>query len=387
MARTTPTSCPAWARPNTLLVFGYIVTRGAGVTQAAATPRNGCTIISGDSGDGGRSEGNTRGAAAAAAARAIARRGAAEKFYEPPRNPTNGNGACRVHNLVLCELENGVCEATVEMGARRHVGPAETCPVRHLLKHTMLLAQCAVALLNHGSDRRHAASSVIDASGDSSTKSPETRLQHPDDSTQHVVYIIGGQSQASGKGLTSELSKEEKDRATALGRRVVVVFPKVDLDPEQLAELLDSLKEGYNSNSALQNDPRVGRTVKIPDDPRIRPGSASLGEIAHGSEGCLFGPEVGFGLRMAEAMPLRKITIIKVTWPGINITMYQQRLYPTVLSALRRFEDAHGKFELGGMLWLQGEADIGNQDADFLSTNRTVRLALLKHRQPNPQPP
>eukprot|EP00964_Phaeocystis_antarctica_P058907 scaffold34958_cov63-Phaeocystis_antarctica.AAC.7 len=221
----------------------------------------------------------------------------------------------------------------------------------------MLFAQCAFALLNHGSDRRHAASSVIDASGDSSTKSPETRLQHPDDSTQHVVYIIGGQSQASGKGLTSELSKEEKARATALGRRVVVVFPKVDLDPEQLAELLDSLKEGYNSNSALQNDPRVGRTVKIPDDPRIRPGSASLGEIAHGSEGCLFGPEVGFGLRMAEAMPLRKITIIKVTWPGINITMYQQRLYPTVLSALRRFEEAHGKFELGGRRLSQHEYD------------------------------
>ena len=174
--------------------------------------------------------------------------------------------------------------------------------------------------------------------------------------TGRIVYIIGGQSQASGKGLTSELTDDERDRAAALGQRVVVEYPKLDIEPEQLAELLDALKRDYRSNSVLQNDPRVGRTakisdtVKISDDPRIKPGSSSLGEIASGSQGGTFGPEVGFGLRMAEAMPSRNITIIKVSWPGVDMPTFVRALYPTVLSSLQRFEEAHGKFELGGML-------------------------------------
>ena len=258
--------------------------------------------------------------------------------------------------------------------------------------HMLLLSQCAVSLLNHGSDFRHAASSVIDAKGDDmrSNGRPEvavtpnrtiTLSSGTSPETGRIVYIIGGQSQASGKGLTSELTDDERDRAAALGQRVVVEYPKLDIEPEQLAELLDALKRDYNSNSVLQNDPRVGRTakisdtVKISDDPRIKPGSSSLGEIASGSQGGTFGPELGFGLRMAEAMPSRNITIIKVSWPGVDMPTFVRALYPTVLSSLQRFEEAHGKFELGGMLWLHGEFDAGFNEPDFLSTKATVRLA------------
>ena len=257
----------------------------------------------------------------------------------------------------------------------------------------VLLAQFAVSLLNHGSDLRHATSSVIDAKGDDvqSSGRPEAALT-PKRMTAfssgmpsepgRIVYIVGGQSQASGKGLTSELTDDERDRAAALGHRVVVEYPKLDIKPDQLAELLDALKEDYNSNSVdynsnsvLQNDPRVGRAAKISDDPRIKPGSSTLGEVASGSQGGTFGPEVGFGLRMAEAMPSRNITIIKVSWPGVNMSTYVRSLYPTVLSSLQRFEEAHGEFELGGMLWLHGEFDAGFNEPDFLSTNTTVRLA------------
>ena len=264
----------------------------------------------------------------------------------------------------------------------------------------MLLAQCAVSLLSHGSDRRHAASSVLDAKGDDlrSSGRPDVAvtpnrtitlftdgISHE---TGHIVYIIGGQSQASGKGLTNELTDEERDRAAALGRRVVVEYPKLDIEPEQLTELKDALKKDYMSNSAPQNDPRVGRTAKIAsrihDDPRIKPGSSSLGEIASGSQGGTFGPEVSFGLRVAEAMPFRNITIIKVSWPGVDMSTYVRVLYPTVLSSLRRVREAHGKFELGGMVWLHGEFDAGFNEPDFLSTRATVSLATRTPAAQNP---
>ena len=254
---------------------------------------------------------------------------------------------------------------------------------------TMLLAPCAVSLLSRGSDLRHAASAVLDAKGDGMRSSgrPEvavtpnrtiTLSSGTSPETGGIVYIIGGQSQASGKALTNELTDDERDRAAALGHRVVVEYPKLDIEPGQLAELADALKKDYNSNSAPQKDPRVGRTKRIShhprisDDPRIKPGSWTLGEIASGSQGGTFGPEIGFGLRMAEAMPSQNITIIKVSWPGVNMPVYVRALYPTVLSSLQRFEESHGKFELGGMLWLHGEFDAGFNEPDFLSTKKTV---------------
>jgi len=256
---------------------------------------------------------------------------------------------------------------------------------------SMLLAQCAVSLLSHGSDRQHGASSVLDAKGDDLRSSgrpdvavtPNRTITLFTDGISHetgrIVYIIGGQSQASGKGLTNELTDDERDRAAALGRRVMVEYPKLDIEPEQLTELKDALKKDYMSNSAPQNDPRVGRTAKIAsrihDDPRIKPGSSTLGEIASGSQGGTFGPEVSFGLRMAEAMPFRNITVIKVSWPGVDMPTYVRALYPTVLSSLQRFGEAHGKFELGGMVWLHGEFDAGCNEPDFLSTRATYPAA------------
>ena len=279
-----------------------------------------------------------------------------------------------------------------------------------LLQRAMLLAQCTVSLtrgqasgeLHESSGNRHAANSVINANGDDMRLSgPGAMALTPNGTTAYstisgskvssetrIVYLIGGQSQASGKGLTSELTNDERDRAAALGHRVVVLYPKMDLNPEHHAELSDALEEEHRvgggswrrRNSVLQSDPHTELAARISHDPRIEPGASTLGEIASGSKGCTFGPEVSFGLRMAEAMPSRRITIIKVSWPGLNITTYRRALYPTVLSSLRRFEEAHGKFELGGMLWLHGEFDAGFNEPDFLSTNVTVSLALLEPR-------
>ena len=202
--------------------------------------------------------------------------------------------------------------------------------------------------------------------------------------TQHVVYIIGGQSQAAGKGLTNELTSKERDRASALGDRVIVEYPSVsrDIDPGLLEELDDALRADHNMPS-VHEDPRTVRTVDRNRDCRISPGSWYLGEVANGSKGCTFGPEIGFGIRIAEAMPNRRITILKVSWPGVDIITWRKALYPTVLSSLRRFKENHGEFVLGGMLWLHGEYDSGLNEPDFLSTNVTVSIMITS----NPGPP
>ena len=90
---------------------------------------------------------------------------------------------------------------------------------------------------------------------------------------------------------------------------------------------------------------------------------------------------------MAEALPSRNITIIKVTCPGADIASYHTHVYPTVLSSLRRFGEDYSEFELGGMLWLQGEADSGyNREPDFYHTNRTVRSAAPRTPAAKPLP-
>ena len=94
----------------------------------------------------------------------------------------------------------------------------------------------------------------------------------------------------------------------------------------------------------------------------------------------MLGPEVGFGLRMAEAKPLRNINMIKVTAPGITISEYRSGMYPTLLSELQAFGEVQGEFELGGMLWLQGESEARatkpDQDTTYV-TNYGNQLQSL----------
>ena len=51
---------------------------------------------------------------------------------------------------------------------------------------------------------------------------------------------------------------------------------------------------------------------------------------------------------------------------------------------LERQVTFHGKFELGGMVWLHGEFDAGFNEPDFLSTRATVSLATRTPAAQNP---
>jgi hypothetical protein len=198
----------------------------------------------------------------------------------------------------------------------------------------------------------------------------------PDDGERYKVYIIGGQSQAAGKGMTCELVHQtlikERANALALGDTVWVHYPHVALGSKGLEVLQDALyKEDttriLNSGklfhpNASENASQFDRKVDL--DGRLTPGWLTLGQVASGRQACTFGPEISFGTRMAAANPGYKITILKVSWPGVDIVSYRKYLYPTLISTLREYKF---KYELGGMLWLQGESDAGFIHPDFLS--------------------
>jgi hypothetical protein len=209
----------------------------------------------------------------------------------------------------------------------------------------------------------------------------------------HLVYIIGGQSQATGKGMTCELLtrpdlQQEVERAVELGDVVRVHYPHVSPSQEDLQVLRHALydddmgRTDSVSGWVQPNASRVKREgyadTRLDDisltDGRIAPGWSTLGEVAQGSKACTFGPEVSFGTHMAAAKPGHKITILKVTWPGCDIVTYRKSLYPTIISTLREYDaDVEmGAYELGGMLWLQGESDAGVREKDIWSATQTV---------------
>ena len=203
---------------------------------------------------------------------------------------------------------------------------------------------------------------LLTAHGVRCLASPVQRQPGLSPGAPRAVYIIGGQSNAAGQGLTGELTDEERRSVKAVGSRVTVVYPSVRTksadefkELEQLkldADLLDP-ENPQNYSRLEQRSTPFGKAVD--GDPRIRPSTSTLDDIAHGLKGTL-GPEVGFGLTMAEAFPDQAITILKVVWPGINITDYRRLLYPILISSLHKLEQDHGKLDLRGVIWVHGES-------------------------------
>ena len=114
-----------------------------------------------------------------------------------------------------------LAETLDHCGAPRAAGGADTSQAWYQAKtknksRPILASSCVMALL--------LAQSALTLNAPPGVLSPDA---------QHVVYIIGGQSQAAGKGLTNELTSKERDSASALGDRVIVEYPSVsrDIDP------------------------------------------------------------------------------------------------------------------------------------------------------------
>ncbi|MDA7881612.1 sialate O-acetylesterase [Akkermansiaceae bacterium] len=165
------------------------------------------------------------------------------------------------------------------------------------------------------------------------------------------VYLLGGQSNANGRGdaakLTGPLASPQKDVRFYWHRT-----------------------QGSKNVGHLVEDAWID----------LAPGSG------HGSKKPVyakeFGPEVAFGRAMADADPSVNIAIIKFSVGGSNLYKAWSAKGPlyatfkkTVQAGLAALTSAGDTYEMGGMLWQQGENDAVAAGADAYEANL---IALVK---------
>ena len=183
----------------------------------------------------------------------------------------------------------------------------------------------------------------------------------PEEPVDYDVYLIGGQSNADGRGVTSELTgplavwnAEQPDV------RIFYVNPLNE----------DPVNPSYNT----------GWTT-------LRPGLAA----APGFSGMLpslnFGLELSFARTLADRSPDRRIALIKVTKGGTSLSTdwnpaasgnFMWRAATNfVPQALATLTNAQDTVTLKGMIWHQGESDGSNVDFSsdlglFLASTRAL---------------
>lgn len=176
-----------------------------------------------------------------------------------------------------------------------------------------------------------------------------------------IVYLVGGQSNADGYGVTGELSGGLES-------------PQPDID-------------FYHGNAGGNSPLTANQWI------RLQPGSGSKSGNAGG-----FGPELSFGVDMHEALGSERarIAVIKHTlgatnlqsswFPGGDDTtagdgpIYQdfQNTVSNGLAALATLYPA-ASIELEGMIWHQGEGDAGSAlNAGNYQTNLTNFIADVR---------
>ena len=171
--------------------------------------------------------------------------------------------------------------------------------------------------------------------------------------THYRVYLIGGQSNGSGRGDSTELS-----------------LPPLD------AEGLDAPQGGvrfYWHKTQATIAPNGTLTQDAWIDLQTGSGHGVNSPAGHDSE---FGPELSFGRDIAAAQPGVNVAIIKYTHGGTNLhtqwsatgTNYGTFLTTVELGLAGLTAEGH-TYELAGMLWVQGEADIFNANAAAYEAN------------------
>ena len=173
--------------------------------------------------------------------------------------------------------------------------------------------------------------------------------------THYRVYFLGGQSNASGRGDASQLT-------------------------EPLASSQPDVRFYCHHTLAVTN------LVWLLEDQWIdlAPGSG------HGTQSPVyakeFGAEVSFGRSLADSNPAVHIAIVKYTHGGTSLYsdwapngVRYNTFVATAQAALAALTSAGDTYELGGMIWQQGEADAGSvANANAYNTNLTSLIARVR---------
>ncbi|MDF7824754.1 sialate O-acetylesterase [Pontiellaceae bacterium B12227] len=173
----------------------------------------------------------------------------------------------------------------------------------------------------------------------------------------YKVYLIGGQSNATGRGDAAQLSTALQAAQT----NVLFYYHKTLTGAD---------------NNTLAEDTWID----------LAPGSGHGKNSPPATEGVIeFGPEVTFGHDLAAAFPSNNIAILKYSHGGSNLhTQWAATgdLYAvfltTVEGGLAALTAAGHTFELSGMIWQQGEADTGASYASLYEANLTDLIARVR---------
>lgn len=180
-----------------------------------------------------------------------------------------------------------------------------------------------------------------------------------------TVYLLGGQSNMEGSAfVTGNIPEEEK----------------LDADLFELPEILL-----YVAGSSAGTESTLSNQL------------ITLQPHAKGSGGVAIGPEIGFGERMRELRPDKKIALLKYSYRGTNLHtqwdpgadnndtanwgVQYTAFVATINSGLAALRAEGWEPEIEGMLWVQGENDattIGNANA--YSANLTQLIARVREQ-------
>lgn len=178
----------------------------------------------------------------------------------------------------------------------------------------------------------------------------------PASAEHYHVYLVGGQSNANGRGDAAQL-------------------------PEALAGPQKDVRFYWHRTQSTKN---IGHLV---EDSWIElaPGSG------HGSKAPVyakeFGPELSLGRELADRNADKNIAIIKYSHGGSNLhTQWAAdgEMYKTFIETVRAglhglAADGH-TYQLGGMIWQQGEADAGSlKHAKNYQANLTEFITRIRN--------
>jgi iduronate 2-sulfatase len=158
----------------------------------------------------------------------------------------------------------------------------------------------------------------------------------------YEVFLVAGQSNGDGRGraadLTGPLAKWAKSQED-----VLIAYSCSKLrGPALDSGGFKPLQPGWSVA------PGKNRPTKLPSG--------------------TFGPEVSFGLGMADRLKGKKVALIKFAEGGTSLAKdwnpdVKDRLYPTFLDftrkSLKGLKDKGHTYAIRGMIWHQGESDAG----------------------------
>ncbi len=174
------------------------------------------------------------------------------------------------------------------------------------------------------------------------------------------VYILSGQSNMSGGG---EVVEEGLKFDAAVGDKVRI----------------------WDATEAWGKQGAPGKWVTL----------NQLQALKKEAKANKIGPEFGFAKAMSELYPANDIHLIKVSRGGTAIDWWlpdangKENGHTMLLANLKNaLERIDGKYEIAGMLWMQGESDAKKQaDAEAYQKKLEQLIALMRKETAKPELP